>query len=407
MHVPESASPKLPRSYLWWLFGVIWTLIGMQVLSFGLGWIAAGISGTTAGLVLTAVALPRVVLALVGGTLADRVGAWRVMVVSDLAMFCITATLYFIVATIGSPAWLLIATGAIIGTADAFYRPASGSLPRYLVPMQSMRRATAARQIVIQSISFIGPALGGVFIAWLGLAGSAAAASVGFVLMLVVLITLRHQVPRMTRSPDRSSFLKESREGLNYSMSDPAIRGILLILATVAGFVFPLTTLLVPLMTRQNGWTTVSAGVIAGCYAGGLALASAIFILNKENAIKRLPAVSGILVTGISMVVVAIAPYPAVAGCGAAVAGFGSGLFTAKAAPVLLTKVPNSYLSRVQAVALLGQTLPILLTNNLLGFLGDIWGARETTLACAVVVTAIGIVSLARPSTRSIGRSLD
>jgi hypothetical protein len=54
------------------------SLSGVQVLASRWPWVAAGTSGLLAGLVLTAGNLPRALLLLSGGAIADRVGLWRV-----------------------------------------------------------------------------------------------------------------------------------------------------------------------------------------------------------------------------------------------------------------------------------------------------------------------------------------
>ena len=78
---PGSAS--LSTRFWLWLAGAGLSLLGTQVLAFGMAWAAASLSGTLAGLVLTAIVLPRVLLLLVGGAVADRAGPFRVLLVGD------------------------------------------------------------------------------------------------------------------------------------------------------------------------------------------------------------------------------------------------------------------------------------------------------------------------------------
>ena len=49
-------------------------------------WAAASLGGVLAGLVLTAINLPRVLLLLVGGAVADRAGPFRVLLIGDGVM---------------------------------------------------------------------------------------------------------------------------------------------------------------------------------------------------------------------------------------------------------------------------------------------------------------------------------
>ncbi|MEK8227311.1 hypothetical protein NKG05_16295 [Oerskovia sp. M15] len=70
--------------YLAWLSGVTVSRLGDAVLAFALGWAAAGRGGTTAALVLTLNGLPRLVLMVVGGAVADRLGARRILIAGRL-----------------------------------------------------------------------------------------------------------------------------------------------------------------------------------------------------------------------------------------------------------------------------------------------------------------------------------
>ena len=120
----------VPRRYWIWLGGVTFSLLGSQAMAFGMTWSAARWGGAFAALVLTAITLPRVALLLFGGALADRVGAWRVMITSDFVMAGATVLLGSTVLALGVRPWLLLMAALVIGTVDAFYLPSSGSLPR-------------------------------------------------------------------------------------------------------------------------------------------------------------------------------------------------------------------------------------------------------------------------------------
>ncbi|WP_428965237.1 hypothetical protein [Micromonospora fluostatini] len=83
----------VPGGYWAWLGGTGLALTGTQVLAFASAWVAAGEGGLLAGLVLTATNLPRVLLVLVGGAVADRVGPGRVLVGTAVAMVVVTGAL--------------------------------------------------------------------------------------------------------------------------------------------------------------------------------------------------------------------------------------------------------------------------------------------------------------------------
>ncbi|MGW4807889.1 MFS transporter, partial [Kitasatospora sp. NPDC004272] len=167
-----AAPAPLPRTYLWWLAGTRASTVGDAALATALGWTAAGLGGTTAGLVLTAVTVPRTVLLLFGGAVADRFGARRTALAGDGAMLAVVLALAVVDRTAGSTAWTLLGFALLIGTVDAFQLPASGALPRLLVAPAQLPRALALRQAGGQAAVLLGAPLGAVLVGAAGLAAT-------------------------------------------------------------------------------------------------------------------------------------------------------------------------------------------------------------------------------------------
>lgn len=186
-----AAPAPLPRTYLWWLAGTRASTVGDAALATALGWTAAGLGGTTAGLVLTAVTVPRTVLLLFGGAVADRFGARRTALAGDGAMLAVVLALAVVDRTAGSTAWTLLGFALLIGTVDAFQLPASGALPRLLVAPAQLPRALALRQAGGQAAVLLGAPLGAVLVGAAGLAATALADAVTFAAVLAVTLRIR------------------------------------------------------------------------------------------------------------------------------------------------------------------------------------------------------------------------
>lgn len=385
----EPAHSRVPLTYYWWLFGVTWTLAGMAILAFGLVWIATGISGTAAALVLSSGVLTRLVLSIPGGSFADRFGAWPIMVLIDCVMAVFSAVLAVTVLLVGTPLWLLIGVSVILGVADAFYRPASGAFPRHLVPAEAMRQASAARQIVFQLIGLAGPALGALVVVTLSLTGSALAAAAGFVLMLAILLTLRSKRLPVSSPVVRESLSSSVKHGIRYAATTPRVRAILILLVAITGFVLPLTSLLIPVHVRDQSWPGVSAGLLAGSFAAGLLISSTVFLLRPHSVLTRAPSLVALVITAGGMLAISLAPSPELGAVGTVSAGIGTGYFIARVAPALLTEVPDQYLARVQGLNLFAQTLPLLFTNSLFGWISDVYGSTAAIqFACCGLFAA-------------------
>ncbi|GAA3287392.1 hypothetical protein GCM10017708_04580 [Arthrobacter citreus] len=297
---------------------------------------------------------------------------------------------------------------------------ASGSFPRFLTPGTTMLRAMAARQALIQLTAAAGPAAGGVVVTWLTLGGSAAAAAVGYLFMFAVLLSLRGAATAATggsgaaaagtapahvpATAPRRSILREAADGLRLAWSLPPVRAVLGLLAAVSGLVLPLTTLLVPLLARHRGWEAAAAGLVSGGYAVGMAVVVLIIVARGQRAFAWFPPVAGLVLCGCAMVAMAWSPAPWLCAALAVVAGLGTGVFSAKAAPLLLLLVPESHLGRVQSVALLAQMVPLLIANNVLGWMSDIFGPAAVIAGCGTAAALIAGLSMSRPALRGLGR---
>ncbi|MGW2374330.1 MULTISPECIES: MFS transporter [Kitasatospora] len=394
--------PCLPRPYLLWLAGAQAGLLGDAALNFALGWAASGYGGGAAGLVLTAITVSRTALVLLGGAVADRFGARRVMLAGDAVMLAATVALALAVAgDRGVPLWLLVAAAAVIGTVDAFYLPASGSMPRRLVPADRLPRALALRQAGGQSAVLLGAPLGGLLVAVGGLAGAAAADAVSFGAVLLVLLRVR---PAQDRSgsalPARAGLLGEAAAGVRLALGDPLLRAALLLTGAAAGALLPVVSLLGPLLARAHGWAAGTAGLVTGGQAAGVLAVAALVAWRGGLPRAGVGAAAGLCTASVGVALLALSAGPAGAVTGSTVTGIGSGLFACHLGPLVLGGAPASHLSRVQALLTLVQSLALVLSTGLLGALADATGAALPTLLCALATATAGLAALAIPALR-------
>lgn len=400
---PVSVRSALPRAYLVWLVGTRASLLGDAVLYFALGWAASAHGGGVGALVLTAITLPRTVLLLLGGAVGDRFGARRVMIIGDSVMLMAAFLLAIVGIHVGTPLWLLTVVAAVIGTVDAFYLPATGSMPRRLVRKEQLPRALAMRQAGGQIASLLGAPLGGVLVAAAGLAGAAVVDAGTFAVVLVVLVRVRPAFD-VERSSREESLLAEAADGVRLAAKDPVLRPALLLTAAAAGFLLPVVSLLNPLLAREHGWGAGAAGLVAG--GQSLGMVAVALVVTRRGAMSRIGAGAalGLCAAALGIAALAMAPAVGVAATGGMVVGTGSGMFACHIGPLVLTSVPETHLSRMQALLTLVQSMALLLANNALGVLADAEGARIAAAVCAVAVCGAGIVGLASKPLRRLYR---
>ncbi|MFG1907391.1 MFS transporter [Kribbella sp. NPDC048928] len=378
------------RTYYGWLAGSTLSVLGDTALYFALGWAATGIGPQVAALVLTGFTLPRAVLLLLGGVLGDRIGPRRLLLACTAIVGACCFLLALVVGIRGVSAGLLLATSITVGTVDAFALPAAGVLARLFVPDDQLPRAMAMQTSASQVMRLAGGPFSGVLVATVGLVGALVLDGLTFAVQFFVLLILRppYDVPPQSERP---SMVRAALDGLRVAIGDPVLRMVLGVVALVAAFVLPVTSLCVPLLARSHAWTAGQAGfVVAGNVCGSL-LVTVLVARFGTFARAGLAGGVGCLLGAVGIAGLALAPsVPAAVGA-TLVQGLGVGLFASHLAPVFVRSTPRSHLTRLQSLLSLVQTVPLIASTNLLATL-DVRHA----LAVAAAATALAGVSLLR-----------
>jgi hypothetical protein len=386
-HVLARRRSALPASYLVWLTAATVSQLGDVVLTFAIGWVAAEHGGAAAGLVLMAGSLPSVLLLLLGGTVADRFGARRIMIAGDAAMLLMSVALVLAVLHVGTPLWLLLAASVLRGVVSAFYRPSAGSMPRRLVADAQLTRALALRQGATQTVVLLGAPLAGVLVASGGLGAVVLLDAGTFLVVLVVLLLVRTRYA--TPPSDRSvPVWRAALDGVRVVRHTPGLVAALTLVAGAAAFLLPTMSLVLPLLARDAGWSASATGLVAGAQGAGIIVVTAVVARRGGARRPGATASGGLAVAAIGqtgLVVAAATPVGEGVAVGAAVlVGAGSGLFTAHLAPVVLGSAPRTHLARVQALVGLVQVLAVTLTSAGIGVLASATSAAAAGAACAL-----------------------
>lgn len=118
-----------------------------------------------------AVFIPLLLIALPGGTLADRVDRRRLVLSVAGGQMVLSAVLFALAAFGGATLWALYALVAIGSAFSAISAPAQQTFIPRLVPREQLGTAMALNRIVFQVVLIVGPALAGVITGWVGLRG--------------------------------------------------------------------------------------------------------------------------------------------------------------------------------------------------------------------------------------------
>jgi hypothetical protein len=165
---------------------------------------------------------PLLVLAFVGGALADALDRRWLVLLTELSLMLLSATLLLNALLPHPQLWLLYVVAALAAGLDALQRPSLNALLPRLVERDELTAAAALNSLRSTAGMILGPAVAGLLIAGVGLAGAYGVDAATFVVSLVALRLMRAVPP--PPDADRPS-LRSVAEGLRYAFSRPELLG--------------------------------------------------------------------------------------------------------------------------------------------------------------------------------------
>jgi Transmembrane secretion effector len=190
-------------------------------------------SGLALGTVLVVQALPRALLMVVGGALADRLSSRLTMLGSMGLRAIVVAPLAVLVLTGRVHMWEVYGIAAVFGIVDAFFMPARTSILPKVVADHELEPGNAVMNVTGQASVILGPVLGGLIVAVLGIgwafAGDAACFAIGFLFILWLPAAAR---AAGATHPD-GGLAGQIVAGLRYAWADIGIRVMLIVIAVI------------------------------------------------------------------------------------------------------------------------------------------------------------------------------
>lgn len=383
-------SIDIRRDAVRWVLAYALAVLGDVSYYLVLTWAAAEAGGAAwSGLILAAGSVPRLLLLLAGGMLADRVDPRRIAIWTDAARAVTLVAAAVLTVVLGLLPWWLLIVAVLFGIGDACFVPAVGAMPARLVPQQELTRLQAWRITGLRIANTVGPALGAVLL----LAGSAVAFGPLAALFAGSVLLLRTIRPRPALAAPRDV----GTQGSGWQ-TVRRLRIVPLVIGTALSelpFSGPVAAGMV-LFVQERGWPAAAAGAVLAAFSiGGLGTSVLLSILPRAGG--RATVLVSVLATGALLLVFGAVPNVLSAVlCGAGM-GVASGVTMVLCQGQVQQSTPPDMLGRVTAVLTLLTLGLSPLAYVGVGLVADTAGLPTFFIAAAVLVAfSAALLAVAR-----------
>ncbi len=234
-------------------------------------------SGTALGTVMAMQFLPTLLLAPIGGMIADRYDKRRLIMATQSIAGLLALTLGIVTIAGTVELWMVYAIAAGFGAVTAVDNPSRQTFVMEMVGPADVSNAVTLNSVVVNAARAIGPAIGGVLIATVGIGQCFVFNAVSYLAVVVALVLIRtdelHPSARSVRAP------RQMRDGFHYAWNTTTLRTTLVMLVVIGTLTYEFSTTL-PLFAEftfgagASGLAVMTSLMGAGAVVGGLVVAS-------------------------------------------------------------------------------------------------------------------------------------
>ena len=270
------------RNFQLFFSGQLISLIGTWMQNLAQAWLVYRLTGSVAllGAISFSSQIPVLLLAPVGGLVADRHKRHRVVIATQTASMLLAFGLAALTLTGVVRIWHIFVLASLLGAVNAFDIPARQAFIVEMVGKADLMNAIALNSSMFNASRVVGPAVAGMLIALIGEGWCFFANGVSYIAVIVGLLLMR--VAPHQPAPRRGSPISRIIEGFLFVIRNRPIHALLILLGVVSLTGMPYTVLM-PVFAdrilhggaRALGWLTGSTGVGA--------LTAALLLASREN----------------------------------------------------------------------------------------------------------------------------
>jgi MFS family permease len=270
------------RNFQLFFGGQLISLIGTWMQTVAQSWLVYRLTGSSVllGTVAFAGQIPVLLLAPIGGTLADRHNRRNIVIATQISAMLLALILAILTLTGRIHVWHIAVMGALLGVVNAFDIPARQSFLVEMVGKDDLMNAIALNSSMFNGARMIGPAVAGLLVVSIGEGWCFFVNSVSYLAVIAGLLMMR-LAPR--RRPDRTASTLESIvEGFRYARRTGPIRSLLLLVGLVSLVGLPYTVLMPVFADAILHGGAKGLGILMGASGVG-ALLGALTLANRTG----------------------------------------------------------------------------------------------------------------------------
>jgi MFS family permease len=321
------------------------------------------------------------------GAAAERAERRTALFLVVLSMLLCSIALAVLAWSDALEVWHLALASFISGLAWTTDNPVRRTMIGEVVGPERMSAAMSIDVGANNASRMLGPTVGGILLATLGIGGAFAVSVTGYLVAAIVALRVRHR--NRVAPSTAAGVLERMIEGLVVVRRDPRLSGIMVITVIYNTFAWPFTSM-IPVIGQDNlGLGAAGIGLLAsmdgvGAFCGAIVIA----VYSKPRHFARLY-IGGVTIYLLLLPVFALAPAPALAGSALLLTGLANSGFSIMQATLVYLAAPPEMRSRVFGV------LSVCIGIGMIGFLHLGWLAGMMGATWAIMTMgAEGLVVL-------------
>jgi MFS family permease len=325
--------------------------------------------------------LPMTLFGAVVGALAERLERRTALIVVVISMLLSSLTLAMLAWIDALEVWHVALASFVNGIAWTTDNPVRRTMIGEVVGLERVSAAMSLDVGANNASRMLGPTLGGVLLATLGIGGAFAVSVLGYSVAVVVAVRIGHR--NMVRPSGAASVVERMIEGFMLVRRDRRLIGTLVVTVIYNTLGWPFTSMIPVIGQDDLGLGAAGIGLLAsmdgvGAFCGAVLIA----LLAKPPVFARLY-IGGVFLYLSMLPVFALAPHPVLAGTVLMVTGFANAGFSIMQATLVYLSAPPEMRSRIYGV------LSVCIGIGMIGFihlglLAGLVGASRATATIGV-----------------------